>query len=253
MKREKLGFDSLSNIWLFLPCHNEEENLRPLVKEILSLEIPNLHIAIIDDASTDKTGRIADALVQENKGKVFVVHRQPPRGRARAGKEAFVFCLRQGAEVIVEMDADFSHDPKYIPQFLRELKKGDYEVILGSRFLKGGRDSERSKFRTLASRLSGVVFRLILGIKLTDMGSGFKVYKREALTSIDPAHLFSEKGLAISMESIFRVIKNGYRVKEMPIIFKERRTGRSKISWRDFFEPVLISLKLALRLGRVKG
>lgn len=246
----RLPRGGFSNIWLFLPCHNEEGNLRPLVKEILSLKIPNLHIAIIDDASTDKTGKIADDLVQENKGKVFVVHRQPPRGRARAGKEAFVFCLRQGADVIVEMDADFSHDPKYIPQFLRELKKGKYDVILGSRFIKGGKDSERNKLRTLLSRLSGVIFRLILGIKLTDMGSGFKVYKREALASINPGNLFSEKGLAISMESIFRVIKNGYKVKEMPIIFKERHAGRSKLTWKDFFEPVLISLKLVLRLGR---
>ena len=149
------------------------------------------------------------------------------------------------------MDADFSHNPKYIPLFLKELNKGKHDVILGSRFLKGGRDSQRSGFRTWTSRLSGVIFRLILGIKLTDMGSGFKVYKREALKSIDPENLFSEKGLAISIESIFRVIKKGFRVKELAIVFEERKAGRSKLSWRDFFEPILISLKLVWKLGRI--
>lgn len=244
---EKLKF---KNIWLFLPCHNEEENLKPLVQAILSLKIPHLHIVIIDDASFDKTGEIADKLVKEKKGEVFVLHRQPPRGRARAGKDAFLFCLKKKADVVIEMDADFSHDPKYIPGFLQELDRNEYDVILGSRFIKGGRDSERSLFRTIISKFSGIIFRLILGISLTDMGSGFKVYKREALASIDPGNLFSEKGLAISMESIFRVIKNGFQVKELPIIFKERKAGVSKISWQDFFEPVLISLKLVLRLGR---
>lgn len=247
MKQARLKFD---NIWLFLPCHNEEENLRPLVEEIFSLKIPELHIAIIDDASIDQTPKIADELLKKYQEKVAVLHRKPPRGRARAGKDAFCFVLKKGAEVIIEMDADFSHDPKYIPIFLEEFSKGKADVILGSRFIKGGRDSERSRLRTLASRFSGVVFRAILGIRLTDMGSGFKVYKREALLSIDPVNLFSEKGLAISMESIFRVIKNGFKVKEMPIIFKERRAGTSKITWRDFFEPVLISLKLAWKLGR---
>lgn len=245
---EKLRF---KNIWLFLPCHNEEENLRPLVAKILALKIPFLKIVIIDDASLDQTGKIADQLKRENPKKVFVIHRRPPRGRARAGKEAFLFCLRQKAEVIIEMDADFSHNPKYIPLFLKELNKGKHDVILGSRFLEGGRDSQRSGFRTWTSRLSGVIFRLILGIKLTDMGSGFKVYKREALKSIDPENLFSEKGLAISIESIFRVIKKGFKVKELPIVFEERKAGRSKLSWRDFFEPILISLKLVWKLGRI--
>lgn len=237
------------NIWLFLPCHNEEENLKPLTKEILELKIPHLHIAIVDDASTDKTGKIADNLARKYKN-VKVVHRQPPRGRALVGKTAFRFCLDQGADAICEMDADFSHQPRYIPLFLSELEKGRHGVILGSRFVPGGQDSDRSAFRTLVSKMSGVFLRLILGIKLKDIGSGYKIYRREALEAINPDNLFSQKGLAISMESIFRVVRAGFKVKEMPIIFKDRVAGYSKMSWKDFFEPILIAFKLVLRLGR---
>jgi dolichol-phosphate mannosyltransferase len=241
------------NIWLFLPCLNEEGNLKPIVKAILNLKIPQLHIALIVDKSTDKTETIADQLKNQYPQKIAVLHRQPPASRALAGKDAFMFCLNKQADVIIEMDADFSHHPKYIPQMLKELTDPQVDVVLGSRFLPGGSDSDRSSFRTFISQLSGIVFRIILGIKLTDMGSGFKTYKRKALQSIKPQQLFSQKGLAISTESIFRVLKNGYQVKEIPIIFKDRRAGESKLSWKDFFEPVIISFKLVRHLGRYHG
>jgi dolichol-phosphate mannosyltransferase len=238
------------NIWLFLPCHNEEENLELLVKKILNLKIANLHIVIIDDASLDKTAEVADSLAEKYQQSVKVVHRKPPRGRALAGKTGFLFCLKQDADVIIEMDADFSHNPKYIPVFLNELKKGEYDVILGSRFIKGGSDSQRNAFRTNISKLSGVFLRLVLGIKLIDIGSGYKVYTKRALQAVKPEGLFSQKGLAISMESIFRVIKAGYKVKEMPIIFEDRRAGVSKLTYKDFFEPIFIAVKLVNKLGR---
>jgi dolichol-phosphate mannosyltransferase len=248
MKPENLVF---KNIWLFLPCHNEEENLRSLVLTILNLKISQLSIAIIDDNSTDKTGRIADQLKKDYPTKVDVLHRQPPRGRAKAGKDAFRFCLNKGAEVIIEMDADFSHDPEYIPIFLQTLTDPKIDVVLGSRFLPGGSDTDRAGIRTLVSKFSRLIYRLILGLKLTDSGSGFKAYKRQALMSINPENLFSEKGLAISMESIFRVVKNGCHVQEIPIVFKDRRAGYSKLSWKDFFEPIFIALRLVWYLGRI--
>lgn len=247
MPQKKLPF---KNIWVFLPCHNEADNLIALVKQILSLKIPDFHLVIVNDNSTDSTKKIAEYLNKKFPTLVNVFNRQLPKGRALAGKDAFLYCLKQGADVIIEMDADFSHDPKYIPQFLNKLSDPNIDVILGSRFLPGGSDTDRSPIRTLISRLSGIIFRLILGIKLTDMGSGFKAYKRQALESIDPQHLFSQKGLAISMESIFRVIKNGFRVQEIPIVFKDRRAGISKLSWKDFFEPIIICFKLIFNLGR---
>lgn len=238
------------NIWLFLPCHNEEENLEPLVEKLFKLKIPNFHLVIIDDVSTDKTGRIADQLARRNK-KIKVVHRQGLRGRALAGKTGFEFCLKQKADVIAEMDADFSHQPKYLPLMLRELDKGKVDVVLGSRFVKGGKDCERNIIRIFLSKLSGFFFRLILGIKVKDMGSGYKVYKSEVIKAIKPQNFFAEKGLAISMESIFRSIKAGYKIKEIPITFKKRRAGYSKLKLVDFFEPIYICFKLVLKLGRV--
>ncbi len=244
---KKLPF---KNIWLFLPCLNEAGNLVGIVTEILNLKIEKLHVAIVVDRSTDNTEALADSLQEKYPGLVAVLHHQPPSSRAIAGKAAFTFCLDKKADVIIEMDADFSHDPKYIPVMLEQLADPGVDVVLGSRFLPGGSDSDRSPFRTLVSRLSGIFLRLILGINLTDMGSGFKAYKREALLSIKPQKLFSQKGLAISMESIFRVLKNGFKVKEIPIIFKDRRAGKSKLSWKDFFEPIIICFKLICAIGR---
>lgn len=238
------------NIWLFLPCLNEAGNLAAIVAAIQKQTIPFLHILIVIDKSTDGTEAVAIKLQQQYPNQVIAWQHHGPSSRAIAGKDAFSYCLDHGADVIIEMDADFSHDPKYLPIMLKELSKAGVDVVLGSRFMPGASDSDRSAFRTFVSRISGVVFRIILGIKLTDMGSGFKSYKRQALASIDPQNLFSRKGLAISMESIFRVIKNNFTVKEIPIVFKDRRVGESKLSWKDFFEPIFICFKLVHSLGR---
>ena len=238
------------NIWLFLPCLNEAGNLAAIVSAIQSQPISPLHILIVIDQSTDGTEAVAIKLQQQFPRQVIAWQHPGPSSRAIAGKDAFSYCLDHGADVIIEMDADFSHDPKYIPVMLKELSKPGMAVVLGSRFLPGASDSDRSAFRTFVSRLSGIVFRIILGIRLTDMGSGFKVYKRQALASIDPQNLFSQKGVAISMESIFRVIKNNFTVKEIPIVFKDRQIGESKLSWKDFLEPVFVCFKLVYSLGR---
>jgi len=238
------------NIWLFLPCLNEAGNLAAIVAVIQKQPIPFLHILIVVDKSTDGTEAVAAKLQQQYPNQVIAWQHSGPSSRAIAGKDAFMFCLNKKADVVIEMDADFSHDPKYIPSMLRELSQKNIDVVLGSRFMPGASDSDRSAFRTFVSRLSGIVFRIILGIKLTDMGSGFKAYKRQALASIDPKNLFSQKGLAISMESIFRVIKNNFTVKEIPIVFKDRQIGESKLSWKDFFEPVFVCFKLVYSLGR---
>jgi len=243
----KLAF---KNIWLFLPCLNEAGNLAEIVAAIQSQPIPTLHILIVVDKSTDGTEAVAAKLQQQYPNQVIAWQHPGPSSRAIAGKDAFTYCLNHGADVIIEMDADFSHDPKYIPIMLKELSKSGVDVVLGSRFLPGASDSDRSAFRTFISRVSGIIFRLILGIKLTDMGSGFKVYKSQALASINPQKLYSQKGVAISMESIFRVIKNNFAVKEIPIVFKDRQVGESKLSWKDFFEPVFICFKLVFSLGR---
>ncbi|MFH0943440.1 MAG: glycosyltransferase, partial [Candidatus Beckwithbacteria bacterium] len=247
IRMAKLAFN---RIWLFLPCLNEAGNLAGIVTAIQQQKIPSLHILLVVDKSTDGTEAIALKLQKQYPDQVVFWQHPGPSSRAIAGKDAFSYCLKQKADVIIEMDADFSHNPAYLPSMLNELVNSQVDVVLGSRFLPGASDSDRSAFRTFISRLSGIVFRIILGIKLTDMGSGFKAYKSQALASIKPDQLFSRKGLAISMESIFRVLKNGYRVKEVPIVFTDRQVGESKLSWKDFFEPIFICFKLVLQLGR---
>jgi len=230
------------NIWLFLPCLNEAGNLAEIVTAIQKQKVANLHILIVVDKSTDGTEEIAKKLANQFPSQVVSWQHPGPSSRAIAGKDAFSYCLKKKADVIIEMDADFSHNPSYIPKMLQVLTDPKIDVVLGSRFLPGASDSDRSAFRTFVSRISG--------IHLTDMGSGFKAYKQKALASIKPQQLLSKKGLAISMESIFRVLKNGFRVKEIPIIFKDRQVGESKLSWKDFFEPVFVCLKLVKSLGR---
>jgi dolichol-phosphate mannosyltransferase len=148
---------------------------------------------------------------------------------------------------IVEMDADFSHDPNYISVFLEEIE--GYDVVVGSRFVSGGKDADRSFFRTQVSVVSSWIFRMILDMNVRDIGSGFKLYRREVLESL-PWSEFYARGIAISMEELFRIAKNGYRIKEVPIVFVDRRAGTSKLRKSDFVEPLKVAFQLVRAHGR---
>ena len=145
------------------------------------------------------------------------------------------------------MDADFSHDPSYLKTFLNSIQ--DCDVIVGSRFVQGGKDTDRGLWRQIVTILSSHIFRAILGLKVKDVGSGFKLYRREVLESLPWENLISS-GIAISMEELFRIIKNGYRVKEVPIVFTDRRAGSSKLRLQDYIEPLKVSCHLAIKMGR---
>lgn len=234
-------------LMIMLPTYNERDNLAPLVEKILSLS-QDFGVVVVDDNSPDGTGKLAEELKNKYPNRLKVIHRYHKRGRGRAGIAGLKYCAGLSVDFIVEMDADFSHHPKYIPFFLKEIK--DYDVVLGSRFIKGGRDSLRSPFRTFISVLSGYVFRAILGIKLRDIGSGYKLYRRQVIENLD-FNQFISAGIAVSMESIFRIAQKGYNIKEVPIIFADRRSGKSKLTWKDFLEPVFVSLYLMIKLGRM--
>lgn len=239
----KLG--SLETI-VMIPTYNESGNIEKLIREILKLS-NSIGCVVIDDNSPDGTAKIVEKLEKEFKGKISLIVRKNQRGRASAGILGHQEAIKLKPKYVVEMDADFSHEPQYIKTFLKEIK--DCDVVLGSRFIKGGKDSDRSPFRTFISILSGYVFRTILGLKVRDIGSGFKLYKREVLEVLPWDNFFSS-GIAISMEEIFRILKRDFIVKEIPIIFVDRRAGNSKLRWKDFFEPIKISIKLAFILGR---
>lgn len=231
---------------VMIPTYNEAGNIEKLILDILSIN-NTIGCVIVDDNSPDGTARIVEKLETKFPGKIMLCVRKNERGRGTAGIYGHKRAIELQPKYIAEMDADFSHDPKYLEHFLSLIK--DCDVVLGSRFVPGGKDADRSPFRTMVSIISGVIFRMILGLKIKDIGSGYKLYKRKVLASL-PWDRFISYGIAISMEEIFRIVKLGYKVKETPIIFVDRRVGVSKLSWKDFFEPVKVSFKLAMALGR---
>jgi dolichol-phosphate mannosyltransferase len=229
-----------------IPTYNEAGNIENLLLEVLALN-NSIGCIVVDDDSVDGTPKIVRTLDERFSSRIDLVVRRQERGRATAGIRGHQEAIKIKPAYVIEMDADYSHDPKYIGIFLREIS--DCDVVVGSRFVPGGKDSERGVFRRCVSILSGYVFRLILGIKVRDIGSGFKLYRREVLESL-PWQEFLSSGIAISMEEIFRIARKGYRIKEVAIIFRARHAGYSKVRWKDFIEPLKISIQLAIALGR---
>ena len=225
-----------------VPTYNEAENIRKVTEAILQVE-PAITVVIVDDDSPDGTGRIADELARAL-GRVRVIHRREKRGRGYAGAEGFRYCVAQGFDPIMEMDADLSHDPFYIPQFLAEAK--EWDVVIGSRSAPGGGVSGRGIMRRLITACATVYLSAMLGLKgIHDPTSGYRCFRRRVLEQI---HLdaLTAPGPAIVTEILHRC--RGFRIKEIPILFRDRELGRSKFGLRAMCE----SLALAARL-RLKG
>jgi dolichol-phosphate mannosyltransferase len=231
------------------PVYNEAETIGELLERLLNLD-DSLGCVVVDDNSPDGTGDIVREIAARHPARVTLVQRPGRMGRASAGIRGFQEAIQLQPTYIVEMDADLSHAPEDVTTFLQEVH--DCDVVVGSRFVNGGRDADRSLFRRQISIVSSQVFRLILGLKVRDIGSGFKLYRREVLQSL-PWPEFYAKGIAISMEELFRIAKKGYRIKEVPIVFTDRRAGSSKLRKSDFVEPLQVALRLALTQGRVGG
>ena len=230
---------------VMLPTYNEKDNLQPLVEKILGLS-KEIGVVIVDDSSPDGTGEIADELAKTYGQRVHVIHRST-RGRGTAGIAGFQYIVTQPVKYALEMDVDFSHDPRNIPEFLKEIEGVD--VIVGSRFVQGGKDIDRDLQRRIISYMSRFIYRLILGLPIQDVGSGYKCYRKEVLASL-PWDRFYSYGIAISMEELFRISRKGYRMKEIPINFVDRRAGLSKLRLKDYLEPVFVGVRLVLELGR---
>ncbi len=227
---------------VMLPTYNERENIERMVESIFELEhsgVGELGIVIVDDNSPDGTGQLADKLAQKYQGKIYVIHRQE-RGRGTAGIAGFRYALTQDVEYIIEMDTDFSHNPKYIPQLLKETE--NYDIVIGSRFIKGGR-SERSFLRKIISKGAVLYAWLLLRINIKDWHGGYKCYKKRVLAALDFDDFLSQ-GYAIGMETIYRLVRKGFSYKEIPIVFKSREQGSSKFSIREVFEYLHVVARL---------
>lgn len=236
-----------------LPTYNEAENLPPMIEALLALEIPDteLSILVVDDNSPDGTGKIADEFVAEFPHQVRVLHRQGKEGLGKAYLAGFSTALQNGAEAVLQMDCDFSHQPHYIPQMVEKLKH--YDVVLGSRFAKGGSVDERwAWWRKLLSWFANSVYiRVILGSPIRDMTGGYKLWRRDALAGLGLDRVRSN-GYVFQVEMTYVAMRLGYTVTEIPIHFPDRVVGESKMSVKIGYEAAMRVFQVWWRHRRLK-
>jgi dolichol-phosphate mannosyltransferase len=211
--------------WLVLPTYNEADNIGPFVGAVLGHLPGSSHVLIVDDNSPDGTGDIADALAAEN-DRVSVLHRPHKEGLGPAYIAGFRSALARGAGLILEMDSDFSHEPAYLPRLLEGSERAD--LVIGSRYVPGGGVGDWGSVRRAISRGGSSYARLILGVGVGDLTGGFKCFRREVLEAID-LDLIRSRGYAFQIELTYRAIQQGFRVLEVPIVFRDRRVGDSKM------------------------
>ncbi len=231
----------MSKVYVVIPTYNERENLPALVEKIFALKIPDLRLMVVDDNSPDGTGRIADELRQ--KYPVTVIHRAEKSGLGKAYVQGFE-SLPPEAEIVIQMDADLSHDPAAIPAMLEKIKTCD--VVLGSRYIPGGNTKNWDLARKLISRFGNFYARTILALPYRDLTGGFKCFRREALEKINLS-LLSSVGYNFQIETTYAAHKKGLKICEIPITFTERRLGSSKFNLGIILESFWKVLRLRFR------
>jgi dolichol-phosphate mannosyltransferase len=230
-----------------LPTYNERENLEPMLR---ALGDKAVRVLVIDDNSPDGTGEIADRLAQEL-GYVDVLHRERKEGLGPAYLAGFERALADGAELVLEMDCDFSHDPNDVPRLIAAVESGA-DLALGSRYVPGGGVRNWGLLRRVISAGGSLYARVLLGVKVRDLTGGFKCYRRGVLEAIDLDSV-EAKGYAFQIETTYRVLRAGFDVVEVPIIFADREVGGSKMSKAIVAEAIwkVPGLRLAALLGRL--
>jgi dolichol-phosphate mannosyltransferase len=232
-----------SDVWVILPTYNEAENLERIVDAVLEQLPPSRQVLIVDDNSPDGTGEIADRLAASNDS-VSVLHRQRKEGLGPAYLAGFKVALDAGADRIVEMDADFSHDPAYLPRLIEATESAD--LAIGSRYVPGGGVTEWGAVRRFISRGGSAYARAALGLPIRDLTGGFKCFRRAVLEAIE-LDTIQARGYAFQVETTYRAIKAGFKVVEVPIVFKDRRDGTSKMSRAIIAEAIWRVPALRLR------
>jgi len=225
-----------------IPTYNERENIEPLVRALFGLGIPGFGALVVDDESPDGTSAAVEKLVPEFPG-LELLRRRGPAGRGLAGRDGFVRALEKGARYIIEMDGDFSHQPKDVPRLLAAMDRCD--VAVGSRLAAGGADKDRPAWRRIVTRWANLYARLMLGLPVRDANSGFRCFNREAMEAIDPATLKS-RGPSIVHEALYRCVRKGLRIEEVPIDFIDRKKGKSKLNLRRLAAGYFWILRLRL-------
>ncbi|MBL8602626.1 MAG: polyprenol monophosphomannose synthase [Myxococcales bacterium] len=234
-------------VLVITPTYNERENLETFLAQLFAVA-PEVEVLVVDDNSPDGTGALADAAAAADP-RVHVRHRAGKLGLGSAYLEGFAWALSEGFDVVFEMDTDLSHDPRYVPDFLRAIEAGA-DIVIGSRNIPGGGVEGWGLGRHLMSKGGSVYSRAILGIGVRDLTSGFKAFTRRALEAIDLKAVESN-GYSFQIELTYRAIVKGMRVAEVPITFVDRRAGRSKMSRAIFLEAIGMVWKL--RFDALRG
>ncbi|HYZ29586.1 MAG TPA: polyprenol monophosphomannose synthase [Thermoleophilaceae bacterium] len=221
--------------WLILPTYNEAENIGPIVHAARARLREGDRIVVVDDNSPDGTGAIADELAREVPG-VEVLHRPGKQGLGRAYLAGFAHALAAGADLVLEMDADFSHDPADLPRLIAAAEQGA-DLVLGSRYVRGGSVTDWGLLRRLVSRGGSWYARTVLGVRVRDLTGGFKCFRRSVLEALDLDAVHAD-GYGFQIELTYRAIQAGFSVVEVPIVFRDRRVGQSKMNARIALEAV---------------
>jgi dolichol-phosphate mannosyltransferase len=235
-----------ASVWLIIPTFNEAQNIEPIVDAAREQLPDSRRILIVDDSSPDGTGQIADRLAADHED-VEVLHRASKEGLGPAYLAGFEHALGAGAEFVMQMDADFSHDPADLPRLLEAAR--DADMALGSRYVRGGGVAEWGPLRRSISRGGSTYARIMLGVRVHDLTGGFKCIRRQVLEAIDLDSI-DAKGYAFQIEITYRAISGGFRVVEVPIVFRDRRVGNSKMSGAIFAEAIWRVPALRFRRGR---
>ena len=231
-------------ISIVIPTYNEKANIEKLLGQIFALGIPNVHVLVVDDSSPDGTGQLVDQLCQRY-ANLSILHRVSKEGLGRAYVAGFKEVLSAGADFIFEMDADLSHDPSHIPQFLTAIQAAD--VVLGSRYIAGGGVKNWNIARRLISYFGNRYARFILSLPYHDLTGGFKCFRRQALEQLNLDSLNS-LGYNFQIETTYAAHRAGFRIKEVPIVFTERVEGKSKFNFKIMLEGFWRVLALRLRI-----
>lgn len=224
-----------------IPTYNESDNIERLTQEVLAQQ-PNLHVLIVDDNSPDGTGLLADRMAAAS-DRVHALHRSGKLGLGSAYRDGFRHALAMGADFIIEMDADFSHDPAMLPRFLQQM--GNYDLVIGSRYLNGVSVVNWPLRRLMLSYFASIYTRMITGLQISDCTSGFKCFSRKVIEAINLDSITSD-GYSFQIEMNYRCMEKGFRIGEIPIIFIDRHAGTSKMSKKIVREAVWMVWKLKL-------
>jgi dolichol-phosphate mannosyltransferase len=238
-------------VWVILPTYDEAENIEPMAAAILAT-LPAATLLVVDDDSPDGTGRLADALAAGDP-RIRVRHRALKQGLGRAYLDGFTLALAGGATTIVQMDADFSHDPGALPDLIGPVGAGTADLVIGSRYTKGGGVVDWGLGRRLVSRGGSIFARVVLGLGQNDLTGGFKAWRASTLAAV-PFDGVHAGGYVFQIEMTFRADRGGARIREIPITFRDRRVGQSKMSRRIVVEALVVVVQLRAEelLGRLR-